>query len=271
MYVADDVIFIAPNAIELLVREKLERGRFMFVSANVVAHPTLSHVHARLGAWAAPAPGSSPGRQTTLPAPAPDEQLPGRAAAGALHAPDTLNLASPVDDPAARREAEAKLEDAHPRRRAGLEFGYGHADPCSSKNPMCLITSHRSFVNHYWLRSLRAFDFVRCRGGAVTVCSRLHACPPQRHQLQLPPPLQPPLLTDLPPPSRSGGTLTRRASTSAGPPACSPSTPRTSPCPSRTATTPRPGSRRSCPPGPSGCGAARRLRARVLGRPLGAG
>jgi hypothetical protein len=63
--VDDDVIFIAPNAIELLVREKLERDRFLFVSANVVAHTTLSHVHGRLGGRAAPAAGgpiaASPG------------------------------------------------------------------------------------------------------------------------------------------------------------------------------------------------------------------
>jgi hypothetical protein len=32
------------------VREKLEHKRYMFVSANVVNHPLLSHVHARLGA-----------------------------------------------------------------------------------------------------------------------------------------------------------------------------------------------------------------------------
>jgi hypothetical protein len=32
------------------VREKLEHRRFLFVSANVVNHPLLSHVHARFGA-----------------------------------------------------------------------------------------------------------------------------------------------------------------------------------------------------------------------------
>jgi hypothetical protein len=32
------------------VREKLEHNRFLFASANVVNHPLLSHVHARLGA-----------------------------------------------------------------------------------------------------------------------------------------------------------------------------------------------------------------------------
>ena len=47
------------GAIEALVAEKL-RGRFLFVSANVVNHPLLSHVHARLGAvlpLQAPPPG----------------------------------------------------------------------------------------------------------------------------------------------------------------------------------------------------------------------
>ncbi len=32
------------------MREKLEHNRFIFASANVVNHPLLSHVHARLGA-----------------------------------------------------------------------------------------------------------------------------------------------------------------------------------------------------------------------------
>jgi hypothetical protein len=45
----DDIVFIRASAIEMLVREKLEHGRYLFVSANVVAHSTLSHVHARLG------------------------------------------------------------------------------------------------------------------------------------------------------------------------------------------------------------------------------
>ena len=49
--------------------EKL-RGRYMFVSANVVVHGMLSHVHAHLGVllpFQPPPPGSQPGAAWVLP------------------------------------------------------------------------------------------------------------------------------------------------------------------------------------------------------------
>jgi hypothetical protein len=48
------------GAVEAIVTERL-CGRYMFVSANVVAHSMLSHVHAHLGAllpFQPPSPGS---------------------------------------------------------------------------------------------------------------------------------------------------------------------------------------------------------------------
>ncbi len=42
-------IVVQDGAIEALVEEKL-RGRYLFVSANIVNHPLLSYVHAQLGA-----------------------------------------------------------------------------------------------------------------------------------------------------------------------------------------------------------------------------
>ena len=43
------IICLQDGAIEAVVEEKL-RGRYLFVSANVVNHPLLSYVHAHLGA-----------------------------------------------------------------------------------------------------------------------------------------------------------------------------------------------------------------------------
>ncbi|MCJ1425791.1 hypothetical protein MMC29_003691 [Sticta canariensis] len=45
----DDVVFIKDGAIEEMLDEHFKR-RFLFVSANVVNHPWLSHIHHRMGA-----------------------------------------------------------------------------------------------------------------------------------------------------------------------------------------------------------------------------
>lgn len=45
----DDVVFIRNGAIEAMLQEFL-KGRWFLVSANVINHPLLSFVHARLGA-----------------------------------------------------------------------------------------------------------------------------------------------------------------------------------------------------------------------------
>lgn len=46
---AADAVRLQDGAIEAIVEEHL-RGRYLFVSANVINHPLLSHVHAKLGA-----------------------------------------------------------------------------------------------------------------------------------------------------------------------------------------------------------------------------
>jgi hypothetical protein len=47
--VDEDVVYIGEGAIEAMVEEAL-RNRFLFLSANVINHALLSHVHSRLGA-----------------------------------------------------------------------------------------------------------------------------------------------------------------------------------------------------------------------------
>jgi hypothetical protein len=47
--VDEDVVYIGEGAIKAMVEEAL-RNRFLFLSANVINHALLSHVHSRLGA-----------------------------------------------------------------------------------------------------------------------------------------------------------------------------------------------------------------------------
>lgn len=41
----DDVVYVAPEALRNLVAAKLRSPHLLFVSANVVNHPLLVHVH----------------------------------------------------------------------------------------------------------------------------------------------------------------------------------------------------------------------------------
>jgi hypothetical protein len=72
-----------------------------------------------------------------------------------------------LEDPAARREAEARLERATDvKLRTGLEFDYNPFSSCTWNSSECTALSHHSFINHYWLRSFDTYDFNRCgRGG----------------------------------------------------------------------------------------------------------
>ena len=45
----DDVVYVAPDALQNLVAAKLRMPHMLFVSANVVNHPLLAHVHHRVG------------------------------------------------------------------------------------------------------------------------------------------------------------------------------------------------------------------------------
>ena len=45
----DDVVYVAPDALRNLVAAKLRMPHMLFVSANVVNHPLLAHVHQRVG------------------------------------------------------------------------------------------------------------------------------------------------------------------------------------------------------------------------------
>ena len=45
----DDVVYVAPDALRNLVAAKLRFPHLLFVSANVVNHPLLAHVHQRVG------------------------------------------------------------------------------------------------------------------------------------------------------------------------------------------------------------------------------
>ena len=47
--VDDDVVFVAQDALRNLVAAKLRAQHLLFVSANVVNHPLLAHVHQRVG------------------------------------------------------------------------------------------------------------------------------------------------------------------------------------------------------------------------------
>jgi hypothetical protein len=65
----DDAALVQDGAIEAIVQEKLY-GRYLFVSANVVNHPLLSHLHAKLGAllpFQPPPRGLDPYRPFVLP------------------------------------------------------------------------------------------------------------------------------------------------------------------------------------------------------------
>ena len=44
LQIDDDLVYIAPDALRNLVAAKL-RSDYLFVSANVVNHPLLAHVH----------------------------------------------------------------------------------------------------------------------------------------------------------------------------------------------------------------------------------
>jgi hypothetical protein len=43
------VVYVAPDALRNLIAAKLRRPHLLFVSANVVNHPLLAHVHQRVG------------------------------------------------------------------------------------------------------------------------------------------------------------------------------------------------------------------------------
>jgi hypothetical protein len=122
----DDIIFIHDRAIEALVREKLERHQFIFASANVVNHALLSHVHMRIGA---------------------------------LHHPAAVNLTA-ASTPEARRDA-ARVMARRTARHADLAYGYSSWDGCSWASARCGAATHRSLIDHYWARSLGAYDFGR--------------------------------------------------------------------------------------------------------------
>ena len=47
----DDIVWLAPHALSALAAEKLRRPSALFLSANVVNHPLLAHVHARTGLY----------------------------------------------------------------------------------------------------------------------------------------------------------------------------------------------------------------------------
>ncbi|CAL8463666.1 g3200 [Coccomyxa elongata] len=119
----DDIVFIQDGAIEMVVEEKL-RGRYLFVSANVVNHPLLSYVHAHLG--------------PLLPFQPPSESL------------NSSNSHKPfvVTD-------NATVLDESPARTSR----YGAGDACWWADWQCAAIAHYSFLHHLRAGSLGAYDF----------------------------------------------------------------------------------------------------------------
>ncbi|KAK9917316.1 hypothetical protein WJX75_003075 [Coccomyxa subellipsoidea] len=119
----DDVIFIQDGAIEALVEEKL-RGRYLFVSANVVNHPLLSYVHAQLGAL--------------LPFQPPPKGL------------------NPMDayKPFVLANNHSVLDDSPAHTSA-----YKTDDACFWEQWECAAVAHYSFLHHMRAGSLAAYAF----------------------------------------------------------------------------------------------------------------
>eukprot|EP00884_Botryococcus_braunii_P006949 jgi/Botrbrau1/16255/Bobra.0066s0040.1 len=141
----DDIVFIQDGAIEALVEAKL-RSRFLFLSANVVNHPLLSPVHARLGAL-----------------------LPFAPSVGESHwcASDDASACKLLKQPrkCSGYDCEWVLvrdEKGQPATLDGtVAANATYADPwtCFLWNWRCAAIVHHSFLHRWRERSLKAFEF----------------------------------------------------------------------------------------------------------------
>lgn len=123
----DDIVYIKDGAVEAMLEEYLER-RFLFVSANVINHPWLSHIHHRMGA--------------TLPFHPPNQTL-----------PEDSHLKSRPSDWVLQHK-ENGLEDT--------AIGSSSLDPfspCTWLDWRCAAVTHYSFLHHLEHHSLEAYNF----------------------------------------------------------------------------------------------------------------